>query len=93
VQVSRVDLDGRRIDFRLVREGEDLLLRAAKDKGAAREPSARLLRDDSVMESALPAASRKGAARPARTRKGGDSERKGAPGKAAASKRGNKIRR
>ena len=93
VQVSRVDLDGRRIDFRLVREGEDLLLRAAKDKGAAREPSARLLRDDSVMESALPAASRKGAARLPRTRKGGDSERKGAPGKAAASKRGNKIRR
>ena len=25
VQVSRVDLDGRKIDFRLVHEGEDLL--------------------------------------------------------------------
>ena len=37
VQVSRVDLDGRRIDFRLVREGEELLARAMKDKGAARE--------------------------------------------------------
>ena len=34
VQVSRVDLDGRKIDFRLVREGEDLLSRAMKDKGA-----------------------------------------------------------
>ncbi len=34
VQVSRVDLDGRRIDFRLVREDEDLLGRAMKDKGA-----------------------------------------------------------
>ncbi|MBC5766678.1 ribonuclease R [Ramlibacter albus] len=34
VQVSRVDLDGRRIDFRLVREGADPLLeRAMKDKG------------------------------------------------------------
>ncbi|WP_239027426.1 ribonuclease R [Ramlibacter algicola] len=33
VQVSRVDLDGRRIDFRLVREGEELELRAMKDKG------------------------------------------------------------
>jgi ribonuclease R len=33
VQVSRVDLDGRRIDFRLVREGEALLARAMKDKG------------------------------------------------------------
>ncbi|RYY69974.1 MAG: S1 RNA-binding domain-containing protein, partial [Comamonadaceae bacterium] len=35
VQVSRVDLDGRKIDFRLVREGEDLATRAMKDKGAA----------------------------------------------------------
>ncbi|MCY7308764.1 MAG: S1 RNA-binding domain-containing protein, partial [Rhodoferax sp.] len=93
VQVSRVDLDGRRIDFRLVREGEDLLLRAVKDKGTAREPSARPPREDSVMELALPAASRKGAARLPRARKGGDNDRKGATGKAVASKRGNKIRR
>ena len=35
VQVSRVDLDGRKIDFRLVREGEELLKGAMKDKGAA----------------------------------------------------------
>ncbi|MBX3587738.1 MAG: ribonuclease R [Ramlibacter sp.] len=33
VQVSRVDLDGRKIDFRLVREGEELTTRAMKDKG------------------------------------------------------------
>jgi ribonuclease R len=33
VQVSRVDLDGRKIDFRLVREGEELTARAMKDKG------------------------------------------------------------
>jgi len=36
VQVSRVDLDGRKIDFRLVHEGEDkagLLSRAMRDKG------------------------------------------------------------
>jgi len=33
VQVSRVDLDGRKIDFRLVREGEELVSRAMKDKG------------------------------------------------------------
>jgi ribonuclease R len=32
VQVSRVDLDGRRIDFRLVTEGEDLTQRASRDK-------------------------------------------------------------
>jgi len=33
VQVSRVDLDGRKIDFRLVRDGDELLSRAMKDKG------------------------------------------------------------
>jgi len=33
VQVSRVDLDGRRIDFRLVNEGEQLAARPARDKG------------------------------------------------------------
>jgi len=33
VQVSRVDLDGRKIDFRLVHEGEELLGRAPRDKG------------------------------------------------------------
>jgi ribonuclease R len=33
VQVSRVDLDGRKIDFRLVRDGEDLTARALRDKG------------------------------------------------------------
>ena len=35
VQVSRVDLDGRRIDFRLVHEGDELLSRAQRDKGGA----------------------------------------------------------
>ena len=35
VQVSRVDLDGRRIDFRLVNEGEDLPARPGKDRGLA----------------------------------------------------------
>ncbi|TFZ08002.1 ribonuclease R [Ramlibacter humi] len=35
VQVSRVDLDGRKIDFRLVREGEELESRAMRDKGVA----------------------------------------------------------
>ncbi|GAA6141252.1 ribonuclease R [Hydrogenophaga sp. 5NK40-0174] len=32
VQVSRVDLDGRRIDFRLVNDEEELILRAMRDK-------------------------------------------------------------
>jgi len=37
VQVSRVDLDGRRIDFRLVREGDELTARALRDKGLTHE--------------------------------------------------------
>ncbi|MBT9477013.1 ribonuclease R [Polaromonas sp.] len=36
VQVSRVDLDGRKIDFRLVHEGEELPARSTKDKNAGR---------------------------------------------------------
>ncbi len=35
VQVSRVDLDGRKIDFRLVHPGDDLLPRAMRDKGVS----------------------------------------------------------
>ncbi|MBK6747050.1 ribonuclease R [Ottowia sp.] len=35
VQVSRVDLDARKIDFRLVREGDELVSRALRDKGVA----------------------------------------------------------
>ena len=35
IQVSRVDLDGRKIDFRLVHPGDVLLSRAMRDKGTA----------------------------------------------------------
>jgi ribonuclease R len=38
VQVSRVDLDGRRIDFRLVTGEDELLLRAMRDKTGAAVP-------------------------------------------------------
>jgi ribonuclease R len=41
IQVSRVDLDGRKIDFRLVQEGEGLVNRAMADKGVAKEAKAR----------------------------------------------------
>ena len=40
VQVSRVDLDGRKIDFRLVRPGDELVLRAMRDKNGV-EPGDR----------------------------------------------------
>ncbi len=35
IQVSRVDLDGRKIDFRLVHPGDELVSRAMRDKGAS----------------------------------------------------------
>ena len=37
VQVSRVDLDGRRIDFRLVRDDADLVMRAMRDKAGSED--------------------------------------------------------
>ncbi len=46
VQVSRVDLDGRKIDFRLVHEGEDLMARAMKDKSGGSTDSAAEKRAD-----------------------------------------------
>ena len=46
VQVSRVDLDGRRIDFRLIHEGEGLVSRAMKEKEFLREGGARAASDD-----------------------------------------------
>jgi len=39
VQVSRVDLDGRRIDFRLVSGDDDLVLRAMRDKTGQAAPA------------------------------------------------------
>ncbi len=50
VQVSRVDLDGRKIDFRLIREGEELAPRAMKDKGFQREDHGRR-KDDNAPDS------------------------------------------
>ena len=41
IQVSRVDLDGRKIDFRLVHEGDGLLGRNPSEKEPGREPKAR----------------------------------------------------
>jgi ribonuclease R len=41
VQVSRVDLDGRRIDFRLVHEGQELPLRAGRERVAEALPKGR----------------------------------------------------
>ncbi len=51
VQVSRVDLDGRKIDFRLVREGDELTNRALKDKGVAGASKDRRRGRDTVADS------------------------------------------
>jgi len=48
VQVSRVDLDGRRIDFRLLPEGDVLLARNAKDRPMPRDELAMMARDDGL---------------------------------------------
>jgi len=58
VQVSRVDLDGRKIDFRLVREGEELLTRAMKkwpEKATASATSVRLRALAALQTGAWPA--------------------------------------
>jgi ribonuclease R len=49
VQVSRVDLDGRRIDFRLMLDGDVAALRATKERGFLRE-SADLKGGDDELE-------------------------------------------
>lgn len=55
VQVSRVDLDGRKIDFRLVREGEELVNRALKDKGVATGAPAKASTKRAAKKAAPPA--------------------------------------
>jgi ribonuclease R len=93
VQVSRVDLDGRKIDFRMIHEGEEdaLLARARRDKfgsadaaagvGAAGELAA-VRRADRAVKAAT-----KGRGSGARTARGGASAGKSAPRKDAAGKR------
>ena len=93
VQVSRVDLDGRRIDFRLVREGDDLLARAPKEKGASHEGPARAGRGEAAPDHAVARKSRKISEPLARARKSTGSGGKGPTGKAAAGKRGHQSRR
>jgi ribonuclease R len=48
VQVSRVDLDGRRIDFRLMPEADSMLTRSSKERGFLREASSAKGLDDEL---------------------------------------------
>jgi ribonuclease R len=43
IQVSRVDLDGRKIDFRLVHDGDGFVARFTQDKGTGRVPKSRTM--------------------------------------------------
>jgi ribonuclease R len=88
VQVSRVDLDGRKIDFRLVRDGEDpLVSRSRRDKGADRNDAATseivaLKEADRAVKAAAKASSRARAGASARgSRSGKASVRKTAGGR------------
>ena len=83
VQVSRVDLDGRKIDFRLVHPGEDLVPRAMREKGVVRDAPARgasKARPDKRMAAAerqrSPIQALKASVKKATAKKGGKSARK-----------------
>ena len=90
IQVSRVDLDGRRIDFRMVREGEELRSGSAGRKSPAVQGPARGTAKKATEELAeLEAADRvhKRAAKAARS-KPGRSPRKGEGREAVSSAKG-----
>jgi ribonuclease R len=84
VQVSRVDLDGRKIDFRLVREGDELLARAMKDKGVGpRHQPARAAATMPACQGTPPSArqTRTDAPAPAGAKRPGRCRPSGRPGK------------
>ncbi len=96
VQVSRVDLDGRRIDFRLVREGEDMALRTPKDKGGSGEAHGRVRREEAGADGPARRKARKaseGAPRGRGKTAGSSSGKASSPRSAAAGKRGRSSRR
>ena len=93
VQVSRVDLDGRRIDFRLVREGDELLARAMKDKGAVHDAGDHGAGDDAALAGSAHGKSRKMSEPMARQRKTGGASGKSSASKIPASKRSRQSRR
>jgi ribonuclease R len=86
VQVSRVDLDGRKIDFRMVREGEDdaTLLRARRDKASAAAGELAGVKDaDRAAKAATKGKSRGGAGKAAHPVRAAKSAARKAGGRAA----------
>jgi ribonuclease R len=86
VQVSRVDLDGRKIDFRLVRDGEDdaLLQRARRDR-MADHASAELAAVKEI-DRAAKGRTRKAAGNATRSKRAAKSTGRNGPGARAARK-------
>ncbi len=93
VQVSRVDLDGRRIDFRLVREGEEPLARAMRDKGLPASSDERHAgpKRGAVRREAESSAGPRRASKADKSARG--APKKSASGKPAAGNRGRQGRR
>ncbi len=87
VQVSRVDLDGRRIDFRLVQEGHALVSHVLKDKDSQHEGSSHAQRG---VEPGGRSGQRKTAKSSARASKASSPHNKAAAKPAAIQKKGRK---
>jgi len=90
VQVSRVDLDGRRIDFRLVSGDDDVLLRAMRDKTGADdtpEGGARQQRRADKGRAHAPVPELKSAVRRAAGKKAANKDARSAAAKARRGKR------
>ena len=93
VQVSRVDLDGRRIDFRLVQDGVERLVRAMKDKGSPHESQPRGARVETAADDAPRRKSRKGTDAAPRGRKAAGAAGKASPRSGATGKKSRSPRR
>jgi ribonuclease R len=94
VQVSRVDLDGRKIDFRLVNEGDGVSLRPAPGRGDARDQNTAINNGDRFgLKESPRKASGRGDKRKRDSGQASNRSKADAPIKAAASKKGARKRR
>jgi ribonuclease R len=102
IQVSRVDLDGRKIDFRLVNPAEEFSPRQMRDKGPGKQGSRNENGNGSARGNMAGAETSKSKSRPFNVRKAeggkpsmrhGKVSPKGAPSKSAGSKKSSQARK
>ena len=102
IQVSRVDLDGRKIDFRLVNPAEEFSSRQMRDKGPGKQGSRNENGNGSARGNMAGAETSKSKSRPYNVRKAeggkpsmrhGKVSPKGAPSKSAGSKKSSQARK